>query len=84
MGLAKDALQLKKHELTLLAVATLATVDVETGLKLREQRGGKTLGEDISELGGGWDADIKATHSQTKWRSNHVFCVLMLHVMVER
>ena len=33
----------------------LATCYVETGAKLRESRGGETLGEDVSKLGGGRD-----------------------------
>jgi hypothetical protein len=31
-------------------VETLATVDVETGSKVQEHRGGQSLGEDVSEL----------------------------------
>jgi hypothetical protein len=33
-----------------LAVETLATTDIETGLKLREHRRGQPLGEDVGEL----------------------------------
>jgi hypothetical protein len=35
----------------------LATTDVEPGAKLSEDRGRKTLGEDISKLGGGRDVE---------------------------
>jgi len=33
----------------------LATGDVEAGAELGEGRGRETLGEDVGELGGGWD-----------------------------
>jgi hypothetical protein len=36
-------------------VKTLATADIETGPKLHKHHRRKPLGEDISELGGGWD-----------------------------
>jgi len=35
----------------------LATCYVEAGAKLRESRGGETLGEDVSKLGGGRDME---------------------------
>ena len=35
----------------------LATCYVETGAKLREGRGGQSLGEDVSKLGGGRDME---------------------------
>ncbi|KAG2582119.1 hypothetical protein PVAP13_6KG087300 [Panicum virgatum] len=35
----------------------LATCYVEAGAKLRESRGGETLGEDVGKLGGGWDME---------------------------
>jgi len=35
----------------------LATCYVEAGAKLREGRGGETLGEDVSKLGGGRDIE---------------------------
>ena len=35
----------------------LATSYVEAGAKLRERRGGKTLGEDVGKLGGGRDME---------------------------
>ena len=35
----------------------LATGYVEAGAKLRERRGGKTLGEDVGKLGGGRDME---------------------------
>jgi hypothetical protein len=34
------------------AVETLATVNVETGSKIQKHRSGKTLREDVRELGG--------------------------------
>ena len=39
------------------AVTTLATADVEAGPELGEGRGGETIGEDISKLGGGRDVE---------------------------
>ena len=36
---------------------SLHTGYVEAGVKLRESRGGKTLGEDVSKLGGGRDME---------------------------
>jgi hypothetical protein len=39
------------------SVKTLATADVETGLKLCEQRGGQPLGEDVAKLGSGRDVE---------------------------
>ena len=35
----------------------LATCYVETGAKLREGRGGQSLGEDVGKLGGGRDME---------------------------
>jgi hypothetical protein len=39
------------------AVTTLATADVEAGPELGEGRGGETIAEDISKLGGGRDVE---------------------------
>jgi hypothetical protein len=40
------------HNLTPPAVETLATTYVEIGPEFREHRGGQSLGENVSELGG--------------------------------
>jgi hypothetical protein len=41
----KNSLTPRHHQ-----VETLATIDVETGPKLREHRGGQPLGEDVDKL----------------------------------
>jgi hypothetical protein len=46
-----------KNSLTSSAVESLAIVDVETGLKLREHWGGQLLGEDVNELRSRWDVE---------------------------
>jgi hypothetical protein len=55
MGYALRSRSIHNHtlsdsRLTPAAVKTLATPNVETGSKLREHRGWRSLGEDVSEL----------------------------------
>jgi len=62
----------------------LATCYVEAGAKLRENRGGETLGEDVGKLGGGQDmedpniadSNLAANEVQVDL---HILCPLMLN-----
>ena len=49
--LGQGPLLQQTHHNPTATVETLAVTNVETEAKLREQRGGKTLGEDVGKLG---------------------------------
>jgi hypothetical protein len=55
-------------------VETVATMNIETGPKIRKHQSGQILCKDVHELGGRWDMQdtdiMMATCSRMKWRSN--------------
>jgi hypothetical protein len=57
----------------------LATCCVEVGTKLRERRGGRTLGEDISKLGGGRDMENPNVADSNPVVDLHMLRPLMLN-----